>query len=25
VPTDPGQSAEHPPHGRDQSLTIPTP
>jgi hypothetical protein len=25
VPTDPGRSAEHPPQGRDQTLTIPTP
>jgi hypothetical protein len=25
VPTDAGQSAEHPPHGRGQSLTVPTP
>jgi hypothetical protein len=25
VPTDPGQSAEHPPQARDQTLTIPAP
>jgi hypothetical protein len=25
VPADPGQSAEHPPQGRGQSLTVPTP
>jgi hypothetical protein len=25
VPADPGQSAEHPPQGRSQSLTVPSP